>query len=328
MKSNFQLTILILLFFTSLSKEPEIEIQTKTLGAELTSIKYKGVDYLYDGESYLWKQSSPILFPIVGKLRFDQTEINGELYNISKHGFAMNMEFEPIGDHIYRLTSNDETLEQFPFDFELYVNYKIDKNKLYWNYTVINKTPNETMLFGIGGHPGFRCDYYQEKCEVEFEEQEDNIKIIPVNITEGIMSTDIIDGNTVLDDKKYLKIKKDSFINDAIVFTNIKSKNVYLKNDGKKLLKFNFEQFKYLGVWSSVGEAPYVCLEPWYNTPDYINSTIKFIEKKDIIQLEPNDRFEITFSVEILDDNSNGEVGKYLNSISLLLFIGLLLILF
>ena len=329
MKANLLVALFIILFLSITSKEPdaEIEIQTKSLGAELTSLKYKGIEYLHDGLSF-WDQHSPILFPIVGKLRYDETIINGETYEIPKHGFAMNSEFEKIGDHAYILTSNNETLDMFPFDFELYVTYKVDKNKLFFNYTVINKTPRETMLFGIGGHPGFKCEYYKEKCEIEFEQKEEHIKIIPVNITEGIMSTDIIDGNTVIVDKQYLKIKKDSFINDAIVFTDMTSKSVFLKNDGKKILKFNYDGFKYLGIWSAKGNAPYVCLEPWYNTPDYTNSTKEFSEKKDIIKLESGDKFEIGFSVEIIDDDGASSIGtnlKYFSLLTIICLIGILI---
>ena len=48
----------------------------------------------------------------------------------------------------------------------------------------------------------------------------------------------------------------------------------------------DFEKFKYLGIWSQIG-ADFVCFEPWYNTPDYVNSNKEFKEKKDIIELEP-----------------------------------------
>ena len=94
----------------------------------------------------------------------------------------------------------------------------------------------------------------------------------------------------------YIKLEN-SFENDAIIFTDMKSKSLILKDDDKKLLKFNFGQFKYLGIWSSIG-ADFVCFEPWYNTPDYINSTKDFKEKKDIIELEPGKEFNINFSVE------------------------------
>ena len=324
MKFYIKIVLLFLCLKSFILIEEDLKIETKSMGAELTSIKYKGKEYLHDGKTF-WNQHSPILFPIVGKLRYDKTKINGKEYAIPKHGFAMNMNFEEIGEHSYLLKSNNQTLSQLPYEFELYVSYLKDKNKLFFNYTVINKTPSQTMLFGIGGHPGFKCEYYKEKSSVEFEEEENNIKVIPVDINVGLMSNITKDGNTVLKNKKILEIKKDSFKDDAIVFTDIKSKSVILNDDGKRILKFNFEKFKYLGIWSAEGEAPYVCFEPWYNTPDYVNSTIEFIEKKDIIKLEPNGKFEVGFSVEFYDDSPNN-LAK-LSSVSILLLVNLILVL-
>ena len=323
MKSYLNILIFLILIQSFYNIEQDLVIQSKTYGAELTSIKYKGKEYLHDGKQF-WNQQSPILFPIVGKLRYDKTTINGKNYTISKHGFAMNMEFEEIGQNIYRLNSSNETLTQFPFDFELYVAYTTEKNKLFFNYTIVNKTPNQTMLFGIGGHPGFKCEYYKEKSSIIFEEEEDKIKVIPVDLNASLMSNETIDGNTILEDKKIFNIKKDSFKNDAVVFTDIKSKNVILKDNGKNILKFNFEQFKYLGIWSAIGEAPYVCLEPWYNTPDYVNSTIEFEDKKDIIKLEPENKFKVGFSVEFYDNSDN---IIRLNYLRFLLLINLIFVL-
>ena len=244
-----------------------------------------------------WNQQSPILFPIVGKLRYDATIINGKEYSIPKHGFVCNKTFEKIGEHSYKLSSDEETIKIFPYNFELYINYKIKENILSFNYKVINKSKEEKMLFGIGGHPGFLCNYTNEKCTVEFEEEENEMKIIPVDIKFCLLNDKMKEACDVLIDKKILKLKKNSFENDAIIFTNMKSKSVILKDDGKKLLKFNFGNFKYLGIWSQIG-ADFVCFEPWYNTPDYINSTKELKDKKDIIELEPGKDFNIDFSVE------------------------------
>ena len=327
MKSFITILIFILEIDSFFTLEDNLEIKTTSLGAELTSIIYKGKEYLHDGKT-VWDQQSPILFPIVGKLRYDKTRINGKNYTIPKHGFAMKMEFEKIGQHEYRLKSNDKTLEQFPFDFELYISYKTEGNKLFFNYTVINKTPSQTMLFGIGGHPAFKCNYYLEKSSIEFEEEENNIKVIPIDIDVGLMSNETIDGNTILKNKKILEIKKHSFKNDAIVFTDIKSKSLILKDNGKNILKFNFEEFKYLGIWSKDEEAPYVCLEPWYNTPDYVNSTIEFIEKKGIIKLEPEQKFHVGYSVEFFDNSDVPSNSLKLNFSYLLSLICLLISLF
>ena len=68
----------------------ELEIKSHIFGAELTSVKYNGVERLHDAKTF-WNQHSPILFPIVGKLRYDVALIDGEEYPIPKHGFAMNM---------------------------------------------------------------------------------------------------------------------------------------------------------------------------------------------------------------------------------------------
>ena len=120
---------------------------------------------------------------------------------MNTHGFASDMDFVEIGQHSYKLTSNNETLKQFPFEFELYVSYKTEKNKLFFNYTVVNMD-TQKMLFGIGGHPGFKCNYFEEKSLIELEEEENNIKIIPVILPEGLMSNETKDGNTLLKNKK------------------------------------------------------------------------------------------------------------------------------
>ena len=303
MKIFLKIILLLLYFKTFLSVEEDLQISISNIGAELTSIKYKGKEYLHD-ESVFLDRKSPILFPIVGRLLNGTTIIDEQEYQMPIHGFGMNLDFQEIGKYNYKATSNEETLAQYPFEFDLYVSYSIHNNKLIYNYTVFNKN-EKTMLFGIGGHPGFKCNYFEEKSSIEFEEEENNIKIIPVILPEGLMSNETKDGNKLIKNKKILEIKKDSFAQDAIVFTDIKSKSVILKDNGKKILKFNFEGFKYLGIWSAEGNAPFICIEPWYDPPDYINSNQRFEEKKDIVKLESNKSFTAIFSVEFFDE-SNG----------------------
>ena len=316
MKIFVLIIILISIIKSFFFKEEDLKIEVSNLGAELMSIKYKGKEYLHD-ENHFWNKKSPILFPIVGRLKYNGTTIiNNKNYSIPMHGFANNMNFTKIRENSYLLTSNNETLEHFPFRFELYVSYIIENNILIFNYIVVNTSPNETMLFGIGGHPGFKCDYYKEKASIEFEDEETDIKVIPVVLPAGLMSNETKNGDDFLENKKILKINRTSFKNDAIVFTDIKSKSVILKDNGAKILKFNFAEFKYLGIWSANGSAPFICLEPWYNTPDYINSTGEFKEKKGIIELKSNATFRVNFSVEFFyenNDNNNSSKHIYLN---------------
>ena len=62
-----------------------LEIITSPSGAELTSIKYHGIEFLHQGERVLdkdgkvyWKRRATILFPIVGSLMNNTTIINGK----------------------------------------------------------------------------------------------------------------------------------------------------------------------------------------------------------------------------------------------------------
>lgn len=273
-----------------------MEIKTRAHGAELISVIYNGEERLHDAKTF-WPKHSPILFPVIGKLRYGKAKIDGIEYPMTKHGFGRDFDFEEIGENSYVLKSNEETHKMYPYDFELYIWYETNENKLTANFKIVNKTKDKTMIFGIGGHPAFKCDYSNEKCYIEFETEEDEAEIIPFELSSLLLKKENIKGSEFITDKKIMKIYKDSFKNDAIILSKMKSKSVKLKEGDKTLVKFNFEGFNYLGVWSQEG-APFVCLEPWYNLPDFIDSTIEFEEKRDTVKLEPEKEFKISFSAE------------------------------
>lgn len=152
------------------------QMLTSRLGGELVSFKVNGEEKIHQGADVLdengkvyWKRHSPVLFPIVGKLKKNQTLIGGRTYEMRQHGFARDMEFEPITKldnfHSYVLKSNPSTLARYPYDFELYNTYRLDGNKLTTMYRVIN-TGLIAMPFGIGGHPAFKIDANELKVEI------------------------------------------------------------------------------------------------------------------------------------------------------------------
>ena len=109
------------------------QILTSKYGGELLSFKLDGVEKIHQGDDCLdengkvyWKRHSPVLFTIVGKLKRNQTIINARTYEMFQHGFARDLEFEPVTKldnfHSYVLKSNKNTLTRYPFDFELYRN--------------------------------------------------------------------------------------------------------------------------------------------------------------------------------------------------------------
>ena len=162
-----------------------LKIQSKKSGAELTSIQYNGKEMLFQGVKVLdgngniyWKRQAPILFPIVGQLKNSQTQIEGEKYEMSQHGFARDMDFEEISktenEHHYMLKDNEETLKKYPYKFELHIMYGVNGNTLTVTYKVKN-IDDKTIYFGLGGHPAFNCDYSNGEYEIVFSENEDKI---------------------------------------------------------------------------------------------------------------------------------------------------------
>ena len=281
-----------------------LKIQTKKLGAELTSVQYNGKEMLFQGAKVLdsngniyWKRQAPILFPIVGQLKNSQTQIEGEIYEMSQHGFARDMDFEEISrtenEHHYMLKYNEETLKKYPYKFELHVIYEIKGDTLTVTYKVKN-IDDKTIYFGLGGHPAFNCDYSNGEYEIVFSENED--KIVFLKLKNGLIDTEKAQ-NILQDNKIYLK--EDTFDNDAVIMKNLKSNKVVLQNHetNQKILEFDFTGFPYLALWSKKG-APFVCIEPWQNTADRIDSTQIYKDKENVIELPKDKEFECKYSIK------------------------------
>ncbi len=237
------------------------QMLTSKFGGELVSFKLNGVERIHQGEDCVdengkvfWKRHSPVLFPTVGKLKKNQTIINGKTYEMPQHGFARDLEFEPITKldnfHSYVLKSNKNTISKFPFDFELYTTYRLDDNKLTTIYKVIN-TGDTNMPFGIGGHPAFKInseDLKNENYYLEFEEDEDKIHFL--YLVDGLIGTEYAKNR--IDDKRRIYINKDTFNNDALIMKGITSSKISLKkrDTNKTVLTMDFSGFPYLAVWS------------------------------------------------------------------------------
>ena len=245
-----------------------------------------------------------MLFPVVGKLKRGQTLINGRTFEMPQHGFARDMEYEPVTKldnfHSYVLRSNKYTLARYPYDFELYNTYRQEDNKLIVIYKVVN-TGITNMPFAIGGHPAFKIDpddlkrgnYY-----LEFAEEEERAHFL--YLVDGLVGTDYAKNQLIED--KYLLLDEHTFDNDALIIKGIQHKKISLKNrrTRKCVLNMEYEGFPYLGIWSKPN-APFLCLEPWTSTADRVNSNNIFAKKPDMRTLQPKEEFEEKFTVEFFN---------------------------
>ena len=283
-------------------KNEYIKAKIKSFGAELNSLQKidDSLEYIWQGDKEFWSRHSPILFPIVGRLKNDSYFYKNQKYNMSQHGFARDKEFEIVekkDDFIeFKLSSDEKTLKIYPFSFELYLSYKLERNSLIVSYKVINKS-DEKMLFSIGAHPAFNWslekDLKKEDYFLEFEIN--NSKRYFLN--ELGLVFDSID--LKFEDKK-LFLNEELFKNDALVFNDLNIKNLTFKNiRNENFIKLNFENFAYLGIWSKPSGSPFLCIEPWFGVADEENASQNFEDKKGIINLQKDEIFSCFYSVEV-----------------------------
>lgn len=55
--------------------------------------------------------------------------------------------------------------------------------------------------------------------------------------------------------------------------------------------------FPFLGLWSPVGGAPFVCIEPWIGHTDYINDSKEMADKKDVTLLESGSLYSAEYKI-------------------------------
>ena len=275
-------------------------IETTKSGAELTKIfsKDKNKEILWNGDSKYWGRHSPILFPIVGRLKDNETIIDNKVYNMTQHGFARDMDFDLVditNDSIsYKLTSNENTKKYYPYSFELIVTYKLINNNvnIYWQ---VKNTDSKEMYFSIGAHPAFNIESNIEDYYLEFNTR-NNVENITLN---GPFN----DKYTKVDTLDKLNLSPEVFINDAIIYTNIDEIKLKSKNDNF-FINVSFKDFPLVGIWSPFYKdtntiAPFICIEPWYGLCDSINSDKIFKNKSFINKLKSKESFYTSYSISI-----------------------------
>jgi galactose mutarotase-like enzyme len=278
----------------------KVEIQSK--GAELNSIyskKYK-LEYLWNGDPAIWGKKSPVLFPVVGRLKDDKYYFEDKSYSLNRHGFARESEFaitEQTADRVkLSLNSNEETLKEFPFSFTFNIIYALLEDTVHVTYEVINRG-DDIMYFSVGGHPAFKLpfedgvtynDYY---LEFEKEESAERWPISP----EGLI--DLFPVRFLVG--KRLSLSKELFYKDAVVFKHLKSSKLSLKSDkASHGIDFTFKGFPYLGIWAAKN-ADFVCIEPWCGIADSVNTTQQLKEKEGMNMLQAEQYFIRTWSVKV-----------------------------
>ncbi|WP_273326764.1 aldose 1-epimerase family protein [Vallitalea guaymasensis] len=281
-----------------------LKIEVNSLGAELSSIKTKedGLEYLWQGDPSVWGRKSPILFPIVGKLKDNEYYIENEKYELGQHGFARDMEFqvEQKNKEIleYKLKYNEESLKKYPYKFLLTITYELKGNSLNIGYEVKNLDSTD-VYFSIGAHPGFNIPIMEEERLEDYYLEFDKLETVnkyELN-TENSVSLESIQ---FLENEKVIPMTKDIFNKGAIILLDVESNSLSLKSKkSSREVRVEYAGFPYLGIWGQPDNSPFVCIEPWYGVADFEDTDKQYKTKRGIQKLEVSKEFKANYYVTI-----------------------------
>ncbi len=237
-------------------------------GAELRGWHEQGRDLMWDRDPHWWPCSSPILFPIVGRLKDGQTRIGGRSYAMPAHGFAATQDFDvrSIGaDEVTLvLSSNDETRALYPFEFELSLRYRLHETGLQLSLQVFN-AGDARMPFALGLHPGFRWPFTlptRERHAIVFDA--DDSPQVPVVTDDGLLAST----RTKLPmTARRLALDSSLFEHDALCFLDAHSRSLRFESPDGAAIVVAARGFAHWALWSKPG-APLLCIEAWTGHAD------------------------------------------------------------
>jgi galactose mutarotase-like enzyme len=274
-------------------------------GAQLNSLIKNDTEYLWQGDAKYWAGQAPVCFPIVGVLPNNKATAFGKPCEMKRHGVARINPFEVLDSCKNSVTfiqkSSEQTKAQFPFDYELKIKYTINGDTVTNEYIITN-TGDDKMPFVIGGHPAFNCPVDKnenfEDYKVIFDKPITKPCLRPDHTT-GLVdvskSYDVMKGSNTLD------MKHDLFEeNDALIFEQCESKSVTLIGKAGKGIKVEFSDMNNLLVWSAVGGAPFVALEPWTGISNCSDEDDKIENKRGMTILEPNETISFKFKITMI----------------------------
>lgn len=283
----------------------QIILTADTLGAELVSVRNRatGEEMMWSGDPAVWGRHAPILWPYPGKLWKGEYELDGERFAGKSHGFARDMEFTHLdtpSDRLeFSLRWNEETLSRFPRKFCMTVIFTLSGNTVRQQVQVENLDTRE-MKFGLGYHPAFVIPFDEKHKTEDYEIRFDTPQTPMVVESEGGFVTG--KSHPLMEKNSAIPLNDRIFDNDSIGMAELTAKTISLtEKDTGRNITVEIGGFPYVLIWSMPGDPKlrYVCLEPWHNTQDKVDSPADWNQKPGAACVRPGEnwssRLNITF---------------------------------
>lgn len=280
-------------------RNKQLEVSIHSYGAEICSIREleTNTEYMWQADPKFWKRHAPVLFPFVGSLKDKKYTYQNQTYSMSQHGFARDMEFrivEQKEDEVwFELTSNEKTLINYPFEFVLQIGYQLEERSVTVVYRVLNPA-NKKLLFSIGAHPAFQCNYDGE--DTFYLRVNHTKKLFAYYIDQQLgvrlQQPEEVEFAYIDQEYAYLRLTRELFSKDALIIehTDI-SEAALCYHDKTPFVNVSFDA-PLFGIWSPANTgAPFVCIEPWYGRCDAVDSCDDLTKKEYVKVLEGKEEF-------------------------------------
>jgi galactose mutarotase-like enzyme len=277
-----------------------ISATIKAEGAELCSLKNSEDLELLWQAGPAWPRHSPILFPIVGRLKGDELRHRGRIFPMTQHGFARDRTFDwrerKKTSCTLDLTDDATSRERFPFAFSLAVTYAVDDVHLHVRFEITNKG-DETLPASLGGHPAFNWPLLpglqKEAYGIHFSKEEP----APIRrLTGGLLRSKVeptpIEG-------KYLALSEQLFTDDAVILDHPASTGIRYAADRGPSIGLQWQGFRELGIWSKPDGAPFLCLEPWRGFASPVDFDGEFSDKPGVMKIAPGKTEILSYRISV-----------------------------
>jgi galactose mutarotase-like enzyme len=246
----------------------------------------------WDVNEAFWNRVSPILFPLVGKVKNNRYHVLGSEYELPQHGFARNSEFQLLESTSnfckLILSHSTETLKVYPFEFQLIVEYTMLENGIQIKNTVVNPSSQQDLFYSIGAHPGFQLHAPLEEYSIELFDLNGQPFAGDFVLQRHLIHQGLYTGETELVEFKNGRLDLDYnlFQSDAIVFKHEEIGGISVFRGMELLVNLTCKTAPFWGIWTKPG-APFLCLEPWNGIADHVNHNGNFLEKEGVLKVRP-----------------------------------------
>ena len=272
-----------------------------THGAELQSIDNirTGRHYLWHRDKAYWGRRSPVLFPIVGSLWDGTFRMDGKEYGLGQHGFARDMEFAvmenvPENEAWFVLEANDETMMKYPRNFRLEIGYSLIGERVTVMWRVVNNDALR-MSFQIGAHPAFNYPDFSSADPIHAYFTTDGGKILYSQIIaeKGCIGDETMEVKA--DSDGLVPVTGATYSRGALIFADNQVHRVSMLSKDKRPYVTLMFSAPLVGLWSPSGQAPFMCIEPWWGRADKVGYEGEFAERQYVNHLEPGETFEASY---------------------------------